>query len=213
MARSSIAFRPVIRTSRSPNRAMTAGVIRRPPASNCRSRTTMSACVPAFLRADIAGFGGDLRVVQAEHLEPDQLDHSGALTIELGQPGAESLQFGDALRDGSYRPIQPCLEKRGQPFLMIPGSVVTFAKPVRDGCVQCQRRGGSFPPKFKRKTVALLESSGRPLMQVATEARISPSMLRDRRAMIRGGTARSRAATPAHCHCRRWRTRRRRSRG
>lgn len=54
-----------------------------------------------------------------------------------------------------------------------------------------------FSPEFKRETVALLEASGRPLMQVATEVGISPSMLRNWRAMIRSGTARSRAATPA----------------
>lgn len=36
-----------------------------------------------------------------------------------------------------------------------------------------------FAPEFKREAVALLESSGRPLMQVATEVGISPSMLRN----------------------------------
>lgn len=51
-----------------------------------------------------------------------------------------------------------------------------------------------FSPEFKRETVALLESSGRPLMQVATEVGISPSMLRNWRAAVRGGSARSRAA-------------------
>ena len=50
-----------------------------------------------------------------------------------------------------------------------------------------------FSPEFKREAVALLESSGRPLMQVATEVGISPSMLRNWRALVRGGTARSRA--------------------
>lgn len=54
-----------------------------------------------------------------------------------------------------------------------------------------------FSPEFKREAVALLESSGRPLMQVATEVGISPSMLRNWRAAVRGGTARSRAATPS----------------
>ena len=52
-----------------------------------------------------------------------------------------------------------------------------------------------FSPEFKREAVALLESSGRPLMQVATEVGISPSMLRNWRAAFRGGMARSRAAT------------------
>ena len=51
-----------------------------------------------------------------------------------------------------------------------------------------------FPPEFKREAVALLESSGRPLMQVAAEVGIAPSMLRNWRAAVRGGTARSRAA-------------------
>ena len=52
-----------------------------------------------------------------------------------------------------------------------------------------------FSPEFKRETVALLESSGRPLMQVATEVGISPSMLRNWRASVRGGTTRSRPAS------------------
>jgi len=50
-----------------------------------------------------------------------------------------------------------------------------------------------FAPEFKREAVALLESSGRPLMQVATEVGISPSMLRNWRAAIHTGAARSRA--------------------
>ena len=55
----------------------------------------------------------------------------------------------------------------------------------------------AFSPEFKREAVALLEGSGRPLMQVATEVGISPSMLRTWRAAVHGGTARSRAATPS----------------
>ena len=54
------------------------------------------------------------------------------------------------------------------------------------------RREFSF--EFKREAVALLESGGRPLMQVATEVGISPSMLRNWRGVVRGGTARLRAA-------------------
>jgi transposase len=50
-----------------------------------------------------------------------------------------------------------------------------------------------FAPEFKREAVALFESSGRPLMQVATEVGISPSMLRNWRAAIHTGAARSRA--------------------
>lgn len=51
--------------------------------------------------------------------------------------------------------------------------------------------------EFKREAVAFLETSGRPLMQVATEVGISPSMLRNWRAVIRGATTRSRTAMPA----------------
>lgn len=52
-----------------------------------------------------------------------------------------------------------------------------------------------FTPEFKREAVALLESSGRPLMQIATESGISPSMLRNWRAVVNGGPPRSRAGT------------------
>ena len=51
-----------------------------------------------------------------------------------------------------------------------------------------------FTPEFKREAVALLESSGRPLMQIATELGISPSMLRNWRALAHGAAPRSRAA-------------------
>jgi transposase len=51
-----------------------------------------------------------------------------------------------------------------------------------------------FSPEFKREAVALLESSGRPVMQIASEVGISPSMLRNWRAVINGGVARSRAS-------------------
>ena len=44
-----------------------------------------------------------------------------------------------------------------------------------------------FSPEFKREAVALLESSGRPLMQLAMEVGISPSMLRNWRAVVHGG--------------------------
>ncbi len=54
-----------------------------------------------------------------------------------------------------------------------------------------------FSPEFKREAVALLESSGRPLMQVATEVGISPSMLRNWRTMVLGETARLGAASPS----------------
>ncbi len=56
------------------------------------------------------------------------------------------------------------------------------------------KRRREFSPEFKRETVALLESSGRPVMQVAAEVGISPSMLRNWRAVVRGRSARSRAA-------------------
>ena len=54
-----------------------------------------------------------------------------------------------------------------------------------------------FSPEFKREAVALLETSGRPLMQVAMEVGISPSMLRTLRSLIRDGAARSRPAAPS----------------
>src|SRR3954469_7776941 len=49
-----------------------------------------------------------------------------------------------------------------------------------------------FTPEFKREAVALLKSSGRPQMQIATELGISPSMLRNWRSLINGGSPRSR---------------------
>ena len=51
-------------------------------------------------------------------------------------------------------------------------------------------------PEFKREAVTFLESSGRPLMQMAREVGISPSMPRNWRAAFRVGTVRSRAVTP-----------------
>ncbi len=53
-----------------------------------------------------------------------------------------------------------------------------------------------FAPEFKRETVALLESSGRPLSQVAMEIGISSSMLRAWRKVMDGGVVRSRATQP-----------------
>ncbi len=50
------------------------------------------------------------------------------------------------------------------------------------------RRG--FTPEFKREAVALLESSGRPQLQVATELGIQPSMLRQWRATVNGTASR-----------------------
>ena len=52
-----------------------------------------------------------------------------------------------------------------------------------------------FTPEFKREAVALLESSGRPLMQIATELGISPSMLRNWRAVVNGSPPRSRTGS------------------
>jgi len=51
-----------------------------------------------------------------------------------------------------------------------------------------------FTPEFKREAVALLESSGRPQMQIAAELGIQPSMLRNWRAVLNGGAPRPRAA-------------------
>ncbi len=44
----------------------------------------------------------------------------------------------------------------------------------------------TFTDEFKREAVALLESSGRPLMQVAAELGIQPSMLRSWRGTAKG---------------------------
>ncbi len=54
-----------------------------------------------------------------------------------------------------------------------------------------------FTPEFKREAVALLESSGRPLMQIATELGISPSMLRNWRAVVNGAAPRSKTGSRA----------------
>jgi len=51
-----------------------------------------------------------------------------------------------------------------------------------------------FTPEFKREAVALLESSGRPQMQIAAELGIQPSMLRQWRAAVNGVASRSRPA-------------------
>jgi transposase len=51
----------------------------------------------------------------------------------------------------------------------------------------------AFTPEFKREAVALLESSGRPQMQIAAELGIQPSMLRNWRAVLTGGPPRSRS--------------------
>ncbi len=45
-----------------------------------------------------------------------------------------------------------------------------------------------FTPEFKREAVALLESSGRPQMQIAAELGIQPSMLRQWRTALMGGS-------------------------
>jgi transposase len=54
-----------------------------------------------------------------------------------------------------------------------------------------------FTEEFKREAVLLLESSGRPLMQVAKEFGIQPSMLRNWRARGHGpaGSAAGQAGT------------------
>ncbi len=45
-----------------------------------------------------------------------------------------------------------------------------------------------FTDEFKREAVGLLASSGRPLLQIASELGISPSMLRNWRNRIEGRT-------------------------
>ena len=49
-------------------------------------------------------------------------------------------------------------------------------------------------PEFKREAVALLESSGRPQMQIAAELGIRPSLLRQWRTALMGGSPPPRAA-------------------
>jgi transposase len=44
----------------------------------------------------------------------------------------------------------------------------------------------SFTDEFKREAVSLLASSGRPLIQIATEQGIQPSMLRSWRGAVSG---------------------------
>ncbi len=53
-----------------------------------------------------------------------------------------------------------------------------------------------FTPEFKREAVALLESSGRPQIQIAAELGIQPSMLRQWRMAQSGMVSRS-GATPS----------------
>ena len=55
----------------------------------------------------------------------------------------------------------------------------------------------TFTDEFKREAVALFESSGRPLMQVAAELGIQPSMLRGWRAVVRATAPGTQAGTPA----------------
>src|SRR4051795_4116136 len=60
-----------------------------------------------------------------------------------------------------------------------------------------------FTDEFKREAVALLASSGRPLIQIASELGIAPSMLRNWRHRSTGGHAgsasHSRAALASPC--------------
>jgi transposase len=58
--------------------------------------------------------------------------------------------------------------------------VDTFGKlrEEQEGCLMTKARR-SFTDEFKREAVALLASSGRPLMQIAEELGIQPSMLRN----------------------------------
>ena len=59
----------------------------------------------------------------------------------------------------------------------------------RGRCLMAKTRR-EFTPEFKREAVALLESSGRPQMQIATELGIQPSMLRHWRAALNGASPR-----------------------
>ncbi len=51
-----------------------------------------------------------------------------------------------------------------------------------------------FSAEFEREAAALLESGCRALTRVATEVGVSPSMSRNWRVVVRGGTGRSRCA-------------------
>ena len=53
----------------------------------------------------------------------------------------------------------------------------------------------TFTDEFKREAGALLESSGRPLMRVAAERGLQPSMLRSWRAAAHGTTLRTATTT------------------
>jgi transposase len=53
----------------------------------------------------------------------------------------------------------------------------------------------TFSDEFKREAAALLECRGRPLMQVAAELGIQPSMLRSWRAMAHGAPPRPATVT------------------
>ena len=53
-----------------------------------------------------------------------------------------------------------------------------------------------FSLEFKREAVALLASSGRPVMQVSAELGISPSMLRTWRTQLSGGVPASKGSSP-----------------
>ncbi|MBP1807770.1 transposase [Rubellimicrobium aerolatum] len=59
------------------------------------------------------------------------------------------------------------------------------------------KRRREFSPEFKREAVALLESSGRPQMQIAAELGIQPSMLRSWRAAQKGMPSRPQAGPVA----------------
>lgn len=54
------------------------------------------------------------------------------------------------------------------------------------------RRRREFTHTFKREAFALLESSGRPRLQIAAELGIQPSMLRQWRAAVNGDALRLR---------------------
>jgi len=68
--------------------------------------------------------------------------------------------------------------------------VDTFAKLRREQKgVEWLRDGRQFTDEFKREAIALLASSGRPLLQIASELGISPSMLRNWRNRSEGRNA------------------------
>ncbi|AMB44401.1 hypothetical protein Y590_05790 [Methylobacterium sp. AMS5] len=74
-----------------------------------------------------------------------------------------------------------------------PLSRTPLIRSLRAGKVFDGQDETEFTPEFKREAVALLESSGRPQTQIAAELGIQPSMLRQWRSALMGGSPPPRA--------------------